>query len=75
MYFCVIKFLLFRFIAQKSDVLFQPSKGLRTNRRTLDNAHTDNHAALLPPLEIFTNIDQVERSKRFFDVSIPWDFF
>ena len=58
----------FRFIAQKAEKLFQQGADARTSRRRLENDQTEDHAALLPPLEVFANVTQEERAKEFFKV-------
>ena len=35
----------------------------------LDNDLVEEHAALLPPFEVFTNVHEDDRCRHFFDVS------
>jgi len=59
------RLLLHRFIAQKSDSLFVPGMG-KASRVTLENDHTEDHMALLPPMELFAQIPPEDRAKQFF---------
>ena len=63
---------MFRFIAQKSDELFEGGGGGAV-RTTLENDHTEDHSALLPPLETFGHLNESiksdDRLRHFFNVS------
>ena len=65
-------YIVFRFIAQKSDELFEGGGGGAV-RTTLENDHTEDHSALLPPLETFGHLNESiksdDRLRHFFNVS------
>lgn len=64
------RLLLHRFISQNSEKLYRESSVLedQTNIK-LDNDLVEEHAALLPPFEVFTNVHEDDRCRHFFDVS------
>ena len=64
------RLLLHRFISQNSDKLYRESPVVedQTNIK-LENDLVEEHAALLPPFEVFTNVHEDDRCRHFFDVS------
>ena len=64
------RLLLHRFISQNSEKLYRESPVVedQTNIK-LDNDLVEEHAALLPPFEVFTNVHEDDRCRHFFDVS------
>ena len=64
------RLLLHRFISQNSEKLYRESTVVedQTNIK-LDNDLVEEHAALLPPFEVFTNVHEDDRCRHFFDVS------
>ena len=58
-----------RFISQNSEKLYGERRVPedQTNIK-LDNDLVEEHAALLPPFEVFTNVDEDDRCRHFFDV-------
>ena len=52
--------LCFRFISQKGESVFEPDLG-RVLQYSLGNDNIEDHAALLPPMEVFSSIDPALR--------------
>jgi len=64
------RLLLHRFISQNSDKLFNEMPISSASSIRLDNDQVEEHAALLPPFEAFTDVHEDDRCRHFFDVSI-----
>jgi len=56
------RLLIHRFIAQKAEALFQPESG-HEHRASLGMENVEDHAAIIPPIEVFSNIDPDTRTK------------
>ena len=60
---------LFRFISQNCEKLYIERETVPQTNIKLDNDQVEEHAALLPPFEVFTQVDEDDRCRHFFDVS------
>ena len=61
---------LLRFISQNSEKLYRERREVEDQANIkLDNDLVEEHAALLPPFEVFTNVHEDDRCRHFFDVS------
>jgi len=67
------RLLLHRFISQNSDKLFNEILVPNVSSIRLDNDQVEEHAALLPPFEAFTDVHEDDRCRHFFDAVIPGD--
>ena len=68
------RLLLHRFISQKAERLFkQPSESGKAGGRGEVRDQVEEHAALLPPLEVFGDINEDDRCRHFFEVIAPGD--
>eukprot|EP00092_Neocalanus_flemingeri_P103489 GFUD01132444.1.p1 GENE.GFUD01132444.1~~GFUD01132444.1.p1 ORF type:complete len:836 (+),score=222.84 GFUD01132444.1:36-2543(+) len=67
------RLLLHRFISQNSDKLFNETLNTNVSSIRLDNDQVEEHAALLPPFEAFTDVHEDDRCRHFFDAIIPGD--
>jgi len=68
------RLLLHRFISQNSERLFTTDRGHVSQLSiTLDNDQVEEHSALLPPFEAFTDIHEDDRCRHFFEAITPGD--
>jgi len=67
------RLLLHRFISQNSDKLFSENPNTSMSNIRLDNDQVEEHAALLPPFESFTDVHEDDRCRHFFDAIVPGD--
>ena len=59
-----------RFISQNCEKLYRERLAAETQTNIkMDNDQVEEHAALLPPFEVFTKVDEDDRCRHFFDVS------
>ena len=62
------RLLLHRFISQNVEKLYKNNSSSNNYSSVkLDNDHTEELAALLPPFEVFTSVDEDDRCRHFFD--------
>jgi len=66
------RLLLHRFISQKVDKLFTEQEERVVGRREVRH-QVEEHAALLPPLEAFAEVDEDDRCRHFFELVAPGD--
>ena len=68
------RLLLHRFISQKAERLFKHSVGPGSGGGKGEaRDQVEEHAALLPPLEVFADINEDDRCRHFFEVIAPGD--
>ena len=67
------RLLLHRFISQKVDKLFTEQEEEAAGARREVRHQVEEHAALLPPLEAFAEVDEDDRCRHFFDLVAPGD--
>jgi len=67
------RLLLHRFISQNSDKLFDELLNPNVSSIRLDNDQVEEHAAVLPPFEAFSDVHEDDRCRHFFDAIVPGD--
>jgi hypothetical protein len=67
------RLLLHRFISQKADRLFVESDGKDRARTGPVPDQVEEHAALLPPFETFSDVHEDDRCRHFFEAVKPGD--